>query len=123
MRITIDFNSPDAIYQQLRNQIVMAIAQNELKNGDSLPSVRSMAQELGVNLHTVNKAYSILRQEGYLTLERRRGAVISVRVEEKYTEVGQIHDHMQMIVAQAICKDISKEEMYQIIDQMYSTFR
>ena len=122
MRIKIDFNSQEAIYQQLRNQIVMAIAQNELQNGDSLPSVRSLAQELGVNLHTVNKAYSILRQEGYLILERRRGAVVQVRIEEKNTEVCQINDHMQLIVAQAICKDISKEEMYQIIDQMYSSF-
>lgn len=122
MRITIDFNSPEAIYLQLRNQIVLAIAQNELRNGDSLPSVRMLAQELGVNLHTVNKAYSMLRQEGYLTLERRRGAVVSVRIQEKLAEVDQIHNHMQMIVAQAICKEVSKEEMFSIIDKMYDSF-
>lgn len=122
MRIVIDFNSPEAIYIQLRNQIVMAIAQNQLQNGDSLPSVRTMAQELGVNLHTVNKAYAMLRQEGYLTLERRRGAVVSVKVEEKHTEVSQINHHMEMIIAQAICKDISREEMIRIVDEMYQTF-
>ncbi len=123
MRIVIDFNSPEAIYIQLRNQIVMAIAQNQLQNGDSLPSVRTMAQDLGVNLHTVNKAYAMLRQEGYLTLERRRGAVVCVRVEEKHREVSQINQHMEMIVAQAICKDISREEMLRIVDEMYQTFQ
>lgn len=122
MRIVIDFNSPEAIYMQLRNQIVMAIAQNQLQNGDSLPSVRTMAQELGVNLHTVNKAYAMLRQEGYLTLERRRGAVVCVKVEEKNTEVSQINRHMEMIIAQAICKDISREEMIRIVEEMYQTF-
>ena len=69
MIITIDFNSPDPIYVQLRNQIVRLIAQQRLKDGDSLPSVRAMAMELGVNMHTVNKAYAILRQEGYLQLD------------------------------------------------------
>ena len=123
MRIVIDFNSPEAIYIQLRNQIVMAIAQNQLQNGDSLPSVRTMAQDLGVNLHTVNKAYAMLRQEGYLTLERQRGAVVCVRVEEKHREVSQINQHMEMIVAQAICKDISREEMLRIVDEMYQTFQ
>ena len=64
MLIEIDFNSPEAIYIQLRNQIVMEIAQERLRDGDSLPSVRSLAKELGVNMHTVNKAYAILREEG-----------------------------------------------------------
>ena len=79
MRIELDFNSPEAIYIQLRNQIVMQIAQEQLRDGDSLPSVRCLAGELGVNMHTVNKAYAMLRQEGYLKLDRRRGAVISVQ--------------------------------------------
>ena len=73
MLIEIDFNSQEAIYVQLRNQIVMLIAQNRLQDGDSLPSVRNLATKLGVNMHTVNKAYAMLRQEGYLKLDRRSG--------------------------------------------------
>ena len=69
MIVEIDFNSSEAIYMQLKNQIVVAIAQDRLKQGQSLPSVRQMADDLGVNMHTVNKAYSILKQEGYLTLD------------------------------------------------------
>ena len=73
--IQIDFDSDEAIYIQLRNQIILGIATSRLQEGDSLPSVRQLAEEIGINMHTVNKAYSLLRQEGLLTLDRRRGAV------------------------------------------------
>ena len=73
MILEIDFNSDEAIYVQLRNQIIMGIACAEFADGESLPSVRQLAQVLGVNMHTVNKAYSVLRQEQSLCdLKRRR---------------------------------------------------
>lgn len=122
MLIEIDFNSPEAIYIQLRNQIVMEIAQDRLHDGDSLPSVRNLARDLGVNMHTVNKAYAILREEGYLKLDRRRGAIVSVEKNSKEDEMEKINNYMQMIVAQAICKEITKEEMKQIVGEMYDTF-
>lgn len=122
MLIEIDFNSPEAIYIQLRNQIVMEIAQDRLRDGDSLPSVRSLAKDLGVNMHTVNKAYAILREEGYLKLDRRKGAIVSVEKNRKEDELEKINNYMQMIVAQAICKEITKEEMKQIVGEMYDTF-
>ena len=77
MFIEIDFNSDEAIYIQLCNQIIMGIATEQLKVGDPLPSVRQLADTIGINMHTVNKAYSVLRQEGFLTIDRRRGAMIS----------------------------------------------
>ena len=122
MLIEIDFNSPEAIYIQLRNQIVMEIAQDRLHDGDSLPSVRNLAKDLGVNMHTVNKAYAILREEGYLKLDRRKGAIVSVEKNRKEAELEKINNYMQMIVAQAICKEITKEEMKQIVGEMYDTF-
>ncbi len=121
MVIEIDFNSSEAIYLQLRNQIVMMIAQSQLRDGDTLPSVRNMAVRLGVNMHTVNKAYAMLRQEGYLTLDRRNGAVISVRYEDKSRELNKLNDHVQMVVAQAICKDVTKEEMLNLIADIYDS--
>lgn len=122
MLIEIDFNSPEAIYIQLRNHIVMEIAQDRLHDGDSLPSVRNLAKDLGVNMHTVNKAYAILREEGYLKLDRRKGAIVSVEKNRKEAELEKINNYMQMIVAQAICKEITKEEMKQIVGEMYDTF-
>ena len=119
MLIEIDFNSTEAIYIQLRNQIVMAIASDKLHDGDSLPSVRNLAEDIGVNMHTVNKAYAMLREEGYLKLDRRKGAVVSVEVTSKEDELTKINDYMQMIVAQAICKEITREELNRIVDKLY----
>ena len=78
MLIEIDFNSSEAIYVQLQNQIIMGIATDMIREGDTLPSVRQLADTVGINMHTVNKAYSILRQEGFIQLDRRRGAVVAI---------------------------------------------
>ena len=75
MMIEIDFSSDEAIYIQLTNQIIMGIATSRLQEGDTLPSVRQLADTVGINMHTVNKAYSLLRQEGFVTIDRRRGAL------------------------------------------------
>ena len=64
------------IYQQIRDQIVEAIAGGRLPAGSALPSTRQLAVDLGVNFHTVNKAYDLLRQEGLLRLGRKSGAVV-----------------------------------------------
>ena len=77
MIVTIDFNSDEALYIQLRNQIILSIAMSEIQEGDNLPSVRELAENIGINMHTVNKAYTILKQEGYVKLDRRKGAVIA----------------------------------------------
>ena len=66
MLIEIDFNSDEAIYLQLRNQIIMGIATSTIHEGDPLPSVRTLAENIGINMHTVNKAYNVLRQEGFI---------------------------------------------------------
>ena len=60
MLIEIDFNSEEALYVQLQNQIIMGIAMDLIKEGDALPSVRQLADTVGINMHTVNKAYTVL---------------------------------------------------------------
>lgn len=120
MVLEIDFNSDEAIYIQLRNQIILGIASSEFLEGDSLPSVRQLAQVLGVNMHTVNKAYAILREEGYLKLDRRKGAVISVEADTKTKELQALEEGLRMLVAEAICKGVTKEEMYHLIDNVYN---
>lgn len=122
MIIKIDFNSSEAIYMQLRNQIVIGIAQDKIKAGESLPSVRQLADELGVNMHTVNKAYALLKNDGYLTLDRRKGAVVCVSMDTKPQNLATMNVGMRMMVAEAICKDISLAEMHQIISDMYKEF-
>lgn len=60
MIVEIDFNSEEALYIQLINQIIIGIATDQIREGDTLPSVRQLADNIGINMHTVNKAYSVL---------------------------------------------------------------
>ena len=85
MVIEIDFQSDEALYTQLMNQIIMGIATSRLQEGDPLPSVRQLADTIGINMHTVNKAYSLLRQEGFVSIDRRKGAVICLDVDKLIT--------------------------------------
>ena len=119
--IQIDFDSDGAIYIQLRNQIILGIATSRLQEGDSLPSVRQLAEEIGINMHTVNKAYSLLRQEGLLTLDRRRGAVIQIDVDKLFA-VEELRQDLQVILAEAVCKNISREEVHQMVDEIYERY-
>lgn len=77
MIVTFDFHSELPLYMQLRNQVVIAISKGELRPGDHLPTVRALSDESGVNTMTISKAYQLLKQEGYITTDRRSGAVVS----------------------------------------------
>ena len=121
MFVEIDFNSDEAIYIQLMNQIIIGIANSEINEGDNLPSVRDLAEDIGINMHTVNKAYGILKQEGYLKLDRRKGAVIAIDADKmKATE--ELYLSMKVLLAKAICRDIKAEEVHRIIDQIFYEF-
>ncbi|GAA2019696.1 GntR family transcriptional regulator [Catenulispora yoronensis] len=76
MLLSVEPDGDVPIYQQLRDQIVVAVAAGELAAGDSLPTTRQLAADLGINMHTVNKAYDLLRAEGLVRLGRRTGAVV-----------------------------------------------
>ncbi len=121
MIVRIDFNSDEAIYVQLCNQIILGIAAAQLRDGDSLPSVRELADDIGINMHTVNKAYGILRQEGYPKLDRRKGAVVALDY-DKLEAVAKLKAQLRVIMARAICKDISRDEIHQAVDQIYDEF-
>jgi DNA-binding transcriptional regulator YhcF (GntR family) len=74
--IELDLQSEVPLYTQLVEQLVEGMANGQLKPGDPLPSVRSLAADLGINLHTVNKAYQVLKQDGFLQVHRKQGVVI-----------------------------------------------
>ena len=120
MIIEIDFMSEEAIYMQLRNQIVMGIATSVIREGDTLPSVRQMAGEIGINMHTVNKAYALLRQEGFVTIDRRRGAIVALDADKMRT-IEELKIPMQVLLAKAICKNVSRNEIHAMVDSIYDT--
>ena len=119
--IQIDFNSEEAIYIQLRNQIILGIATAQLQEGDVLPSVRQMANQIGINMHTVNKAYSVLRQEGILAMDRRQGAVIRIDADRLYA-LEEMRGGLQVLLAKAACMNISREEIHQLVDEIYGQY-
>lgn len=121
MLIEIDFNSEEAIYIQLRNQVILGIATANIHEGDSLPSVRQLAETIGVNMHTVNKAYNVLKQEGFITLDKRRGAVIALD-ENKIRAVEEMRQQLQIVLAKACCRAISREEIHELVDEILDEY-
>ncbi len=122
MIIKIDFESEEAIYIQLRNQIIMGIATDRIHEGDSLPSVRQLAENIGINMHTVNKAYTVLKQEGFIKLDRRRGAVIALDI-DKLQSIERLREELSVLLARSICKNITREEVHDLVDEIYDCYR
>ena len=121
MVIEIDFNSDEAIYVQLMNQIIMGIATSRLQEGDPLPSVRQLADTIGINMHTVNKAYSLLRQEGFVTIDRRRGAIIAIDV-DKMKALEEMKQNLMVALARGYCKNISRAEVHDLIYEIFDEY-
>ena len=121
MLIEIDFQSDEAIYMQLRNQIIMGIATSQFQEGDILPSVRQLADTIGINMHTVNKAYTVLRQEGYVKVDRRKGAMIAIDVDHLQV-IEEVRKDLMVTLAKASCKNISREEVHALIDEIYEDY-
>ena len=118
MILKIDFDSEEALYIQLCNQIIRGIATEMLHEGDSLPSVRQLADEIGINMHTVNKAYAVLRQEGFLRLDRRRGAVIALDM-NKLQALDEMKESLALLIARGVCKDVGRDEIHALVDEIY----
>lgn len=121
MILRIDFNSDEALYMQLRNQIIIGIATGRIREGDSLPSVRQLADHVSINMHTVNKAYSVLRQEGFVKLDRRKGAVIALEADKEQV-LEEMKQEIAVVMAKGICKGIQKEEVHSLVDDIYELF-
>lgn len=119
MVIRIDEASEVPIYQQIRNQIVMGISSGSLEAGEQLPTVRALAEEMGVNSMTVSKAYQLLKSEGYIVTERKRGA----RIREKIKGDGKLSirntEELKRIVSEAKISGISKNEIFELIEKLY----
>ncbi len=121
MVIEIDFNSDEALYMQLRNQIILGIATSQFQEGEPLPSVRQLADMIGINMHTVNKAYTVLKQEGFVKVDRRKGAIIALEL-DKLHALEEMKEELRVVMAKGHCKQISKEEMHAIIDELYDSY-
>lgn len=118
MLLRLDFSSDVPIYMQIRNQIVMGIAEGKLQAGEKLPTVRVLAEECGINNMTVSKAYQLLKQEGYIQTDRRSGAVVC---ENKGTTgpKKETIDGLRLYLSELRLTGVSLEEALDICKKLY----
>ena len=119
--ILIDYKSRKPIYEQIIDNVKELIVSGVLERDEQLPSVRQLAENIGINMHTVNKAYSVLKQEGFVKLDRRKGAVVSLDV-DKIQAMEELRQNLDVVLACGICKNISRSEVHQLVDMIYDTY-
>ena len=123
MILNLDFNSDVPIYTQIKEQIIKSIASGDLKLNESLPSVRNMAEEIGVNLHTVNKSYNLLKDEGYINIDRRKGAMVNnLPLDKKGENVEKIKSTLELLTAQSYLLGMSREEFIDYSNKLFDSY-
>lgn len=124
MLLKIEFESDIPIYVQLKRQIIQGIARGELQEGDSLPSVRQMAEDIGINMHTVNKTYNMLKVDGFVTVDRRKGAIINKIPAPISQELkDNLREEVDSIVAEFYCRGVAEEEFFNMCKEIYEGYR
>lgn len=123
MIIAIDHRSDIPIYQQIRNQIVLGISDGRLRQGEQLPTVRGLATEMGINSMTVNKAYQLLKQEGYIVTDRRNGARVHEQFEGKKDLSQEAKQTLLRIISEAKVAGITEEAFLELCRACYSADR
>lgn len=119
MIIELDNTSAIPIYVQLRNQIVLGIGRGELKVGESLPTVRQMAADAGMNVMTVNKAYNVLKLEGYIEIDRRHGAIVSPKLDNSKEYCQKLENELELLITEASLKGMKQEEFLEHCRVLY----
>ena len=117
MLLRLDYSLDIPIYQQIRNQIVRGIAAGELTPGQQLPTIRALAQDCGINMMTVSKAYTLLKQEGYIQTDRRCGTTVS---EKKPTSLpGTVREKLLLALSEAKAAGVSAEDVLALIKEVF----
>ncbi len=117
MILKFDFSSSEPLYMQLRNQIVIGIGEGKLKPGEKLPTIRALAEESGINMMTVSKAYQLLKQEGYITTDRRSGATVARK--EMVSVSDATLKALRICVSELRLAGMNKEEIMALCAKVY----
>lgn len=120
MLITLQPDSDTPLYEQLRNQIVIGIATGELAPQEKLPTVRQLAEELGINMMTVNKAYSLLKQEGYIAIDRRHGAKVNAPGRGRPDSIQRLEDRLELMIAEAVVQGIDSSRFQELCARIFA---
>lgn len=119
MIIMLQDGSDVPVFKQIRNQIVMGISDGRLKPGEKLPTVRTLAEEIGINSMTVSKAYQLLKQEGYILTDRRNG----VRIREEFGGAKgltpEAEEQLHRLISEARIGGVNRDEFIKICDKYF----
>lgn len=120
MFLAIDFSSDIPIYEQIRREIIKALAQGDLAFGQSLPSVRQLGSDIGVNLHTVNKAYKLLEEDGIINMDRRYGSKIVDKTKDiSESQMKKVKEELDFIIALAKIKNMQKSDLDRLVGNIW----
>jgi GntR family transcriptional regulator len=123
--LTLDLDSEVPIYQQIRDRIVEAIADGVLVEGSALPSTRQLGADLGINFHTVNKAYDLLRAQGIIRINRKSGAVVRRDLRSGPPEPGYADEWQQRLrtlLAEALVLGLDTDDVVRRANAVLSSF-
>ncbi|MCL2496146.1 MAG: GntR family transcriptional regulator [Clostridiales bacterium] len=120
MLLELDFSHDVPIYMQIRNQVVMGIADGRLSAGEKLPPIRALANETGINMMTASKAYALLKQEGYIQTDRRSGAVVCVEIGGAGLVLPKLQQSLKLLIAEAMLSGVHEEDFLRLCRQIYS---
>ena len=121
LEIIVSNKSNRPLYEQIAIQIKTAIMNGELKEGDAIPSVRSLAKSLHISVLTVQKAYATLQDDGFIETTAGKGSYVSVQSQDFYLEEQQkkIEDFFLKAVEIAHINDISFEKLVDLLALLY----
>lgn len=121
MKIIISNSSPDPIYEQIVNQIKSQIVSGDLSEGDSLPSIRKLAQELQISVITTKRAYEELEKEGFVDTVGGKGSFVAMQNKELLREkkMKMVEDKLSDAVSEAKMLGITMGELKEMLILLY----
>ena len=119
MLLELDFSNEVPIYTQIRNQVVMGIADGRLAAGEKLPTIRALANEAGINMMTANKAYALLKQEGYIKTDRRSGVAVCDEIRGEGVIGEKLKRALKLLVSEAKLGGVQAQDFLGLCGQLY----
>ena len=123
MIIVLQDGSEIPVFKQIRNQSVMGISDGRLAPGEKLPTVRALAEEIGINSMTVSKAYQLLKQEGYIITDRRKGVRVKESIEQTKGLTVESEQELARLISEAKVKGMTRDEFIEMVDKYFDKGR
>ncbi|MGH2484447.1 MAG: GntR family transcriptional regulator [Ktedonobacterales bacterium] len=121
MWLVVELKSEKPIYLQIRDQVVEAIASGQLAPGSALPTIRQLALDFGINLHTVHKAYDLLRDEGFVELKRKVGATVLTTLRTP-ASASNWPLRLRTLLAEPVARQMGAEEIVAVCRRVLDEF-